>query len=132
MTGDEAEIGAQLERWVRAVQRRDLAGVVADHAPEIVMFDVPPPQQGVRGLDAYQETWPPFFAWLDAGAVFELESLQVTAGVDVAVAWALLRCGRPEDFAEHPDTRLRITFGLREDAGRWLVVHEHHSYAATD
>ena len=62
---------------------------------DIVMFDVPPPDEGVRGIDAYRETWPPFFEWQARGAVFEIESLDVTAGDDVAYAQALLRCGTP-------------------------------------
>ncbi|MEV0476720.1 nuclear transport factor 2 family protein, partial [Streptomyces prunicolor] len=24
--------------------------------------------------------------------------------------------------------RLRLTFGLRKEKGRWLVAHEHHSF----
>jgi hypothetical protein len=28
----------------------------------------------------------------------------------------------------HPGNRLRITFGLRRDGGRWIVAHEHHSF----
>src|SRR5690606_32510721 len=63
-----------------AVHRGDLAGVVADRTEDIVMFDVPPPHQGVRGLDAYRETWPPFFRWQAAGASFDIESLDITAG----------------------------------------------------
>ena len=39
----------------------DLNGVLADHSDNIVMFDVPPPYEGVRGIDAYREMWPPFF-----------------------------------------------------------------------
>ena len=27
------------------------------------MFDVPPPEDGVRGQEAYRDTWPPFFEW---------------------------------------------------------------------
>jgi uncharacterized protein (TIGR02246 family) len=128
---DEDEIRALVERWVQAVQQADLPGVLAQHAPDIVMFDVPPPEEGVRGIEAYEGTWPPFFEWLASGAVFELESLQVTAGQDVAFAWALLRCGTPEELAEHPGLRLRITIGARRDAGRWVVAHEHHSFPVT-
>jgi ketosteroid isomerase-like protein len=92
---------------------------------------VPPPYQGVRGLAAYRDTWPPFFEWQRQGAVFEIESLDVTAGADVAFAYALLRCGTPEEFAEVPERRLRLTVGLRKDDGRWVVTHEHHSFAIT-
>ncbi|MFV2099039.1 MULTISPECIES: YybH family protein [unclassified Micromonospora] len=120
-------------RWTAAVQRRDLAAVLADHADDIVMFDVPPPQQGVRGIDAYRESWPPFFQWLaSGGGVFEIESLEVTAGDDVAFAYALLRCGTQASLAEQPDVRLRLTLGLRRQNGRWIVAHEHHSFPLAD
>jgi ketosteroid isomerase-like protein len=108
MATNEEQIRTLIGRWTAAIQRRDLDAVLADHADDIVMFDVPPPQQGVRGIDAYRESWPPFFQWLDSGAVFEIESLQVTAGDEVAFAYALLRCGIEKSFAENPDTRLRL------------------------
>jgi len=125
---DEKLIGELVERWVAAIRAGDLTGVIADHAEDIVMFDVPPPQDGVRGIDAYRDAWPPFFRWLAGGAVFEIVRLEVTAGADVAFAHALLRCGAPEHLARHPGHRLRITLGLRKDDGRWVVTHEHHSF----
>ena len=131
MDTDEQEIRDLIERWAVAVHAGELDGVLADHAPDVVMFDVPPPHQGVRGLDAYRETWPPFFEWQASGAQFEIESLEVVAGGDVAWAWALLRCGTPDELEAEPDRRLRLTVGLRRDAGRWAVVHEHHSFAIT-
>jgi ketosteroid isomerase-like protein len=82
----------------------------------------------VRGLDAYRETWPGFFAWQASGAVFEIESLTVTAGPEVAFAFALLRCGTPAQFERDPEQRLRLTIGLRKLDGRWTVTHEHHSF----
>jgi hypothetical protein len=53
------EIRELIERWARAVHAGDLDTVLADHADDIVMFDVPPPYEGVRGIDAYRETWQP-------------------------------------------------------------------------
>jgi ketosteroid isomerase-like protein len=126
---DEQQIRTLIERWAAAVHEGDLATVLADHDPGILMFDVPPPYQGVRGIDAYRETWPGFFAWQASGAVFEIESLDVTAGADVAFASALLRCGTPEQFEREPEQRLRLTVGLRRAGGRWTVTHEHHSFA---
>jgi uncharacterized protein (TIGR02246 family) len=125
---DEMQIRQLIEGWARAVHAGDLDGVLADHADDIVMFDVPPPHEGVRGIDAYRRTWPPFFEWQAQGAVFEIESLDVTAGDDVAFAHALLRCGSPQELAERPALRLRLTLGLRKEPGRWVVAHEHHSF----
>jgi uncharacterized protein (TIGR02246 family) len=117
-----------VERWARAVHDGDLDGVLADHAPDIVMFDVPPPDDGVRGIDAYRECWPPFFEWQRSGAVFDPVEVQVVAGADVAYAYALLRCGTPDELAKEPGRRLRLTLGLRREEGRWVVAHEHHSF----
>ena len=128
MADDEQQIRTLIESWAAAVHRGDMAGVLADHAGDIVMFDVPPPHDGVRGIDAYRETWPPFFQWQAQGASFEIVSLDVTAGSDVAFAHALLRCGSKEELAADPDNRLRLTIGLRKDGGRWIVTHEHHSF----
>ncbi len=128
MSDDQSRIRDLVERWARAVHAGDLDTVLADHAEDIVMFDVPPPDDGVRGIAAYRETWPPFFAWQASGAVFEIVALDVTAGADVAFAHALLRCDTPAELAAHPDQRLRLTLGLRKEAGRWVVAHEHHSF----
>lgn len=130
MPDDELQIRALIERWATAVRRGDMDGVLADHADDIVMFDVPPPHEGVRGIDAYGETWPPFFEWQARGASFDIVSLEVSAGDDIAYAHALLLCGTPQDRAEHPERRLRLTLGLRKEGGRWVVAHEHHSFAA--
>ncbi|MBC9729448.1 SgcJ/EcaC family oxidoreductase [Streptomyces sp. TRM68367] len=125
---DEAQIRTLITRWAEAVHRGDLDGVLAQHAGDIVMYDVPPPHEGIHGLAAYCVTWPPFFAWQAQGACFDITSLHVTAGTDVAYAHALLRCGTPEELAERPTLRLRLTFGLRKEGGRWVVAHEHHSF----
>jgi uncharacterized protein (TIGR02246 family) len=122
------EIRRLVESWARAVHEGDLSTVLADHTDDIVMFDVPPPEDGVRGLDAYRATWPPFFEWQRGGAHFELVEMDVTAGDDVAFVWALLRCGTEDELATDPARRLRLTIGLRREGGRWMVAHEHHSF----
>ncbi|MGY1625048.1 YybH family protein [Geodermatophilus sp. SYSU D00965] len=128
MSDDDAAIRDLVTRWAEAVHTGDLDAVLADHAEDVVVFDVPPPDDGVRGLAAYREIWPAFFAWQRQGASFELVELDVTAGSDVAYAHALLRCGTPEELAEAPGRRLRLTLGLRREDGRWVVAHEHHSF----
>jgi uncharacterized protein (TIGR02246 family) len=128
MTDDEAAIRELIQQWAEAVHEGDLPRVLADHADDIVMFDVPPPNDGVRGLAAYQQTWPPFFTWQRQGACFEIVSLEVTAGHDVAFAFALLRCASAQELRDDPDNRLRLSVGLRKERDRWIVAHEHHSF----
>ena len=131
MTDNEEQIRTLIERWAQAVHSGDMSGVMEDHADDIVMFDVPPPYEGVRGIDAYRETWPPFFEWQARGASFEIVSLEVTAGDEVAYAHALLRCGTQQELTDNPENRLRLTLGLRKEDGRWVVAHEHHSFPWT-
>jgi uncharacterized protein (TIGR02246 family) len=131
MNDDEQRIRTLIETWAAAVHRGDLETVMAHHSADIVMFDVPPPYEGVRGTGAYRDTWPPFFEWQARGASFEITELAVTAGEDVAYAHALLRCGMPDELAENPELRLRLTLGLRREGGEWVVAHEHHSFPDT-
>ncbi len=128
MANDERQIRTLIENWAEAVHRGDLDGVLVDHSDDIVMFDVPPPFEGVRGIDAYRETWPPFFQWQAQGTSFEIVSLEVTAGDDVAYDHALLRCGTANELAAVPENRLRLSLGLRKEQERWIVAHEHHSF----
>ncbi len=130
MTKDEDSIRTVIQQWAGAVRNRDLDLVLADHSDDIVMFDVPPPHEGVHGIDAYRQTWPPFFEWLAQGGSFEIVSLDVTADDNVAYAHALLRCGTPQGLADNPASRLRLTLGLRKEHARWVVAHEHHSFPA--
>jgi len=128
----ETDVRDLVDRWIKAITACDIDGIVADHADDIVMYDVPPPSDGVRGLADYRKAWEPFSEFMRAGATFELLDLDVTAGPDVAFAHGLLRCGTPKDLADHPEYRLRLTIGLRKRADRWVITHEHHSFPLCD
>jgi ketosteroid isomerase-like protein len=57
-TRDEDDVRQLIERWAAAVHAGDHDTVLDRHDAGIVMSDVPPPEDGVRGLDAYRATWP--------------------------------------------------------------------------
>jgi uncharacterized protein (TIGR02246 family) len=126
----KAEIGALIESWAAAVRRKDMDGILAHHAEDFVMFDVPPPLV-VRGLAAYRETWPLFFGASPDRPGFDIRELTIEAGDTVAFAVALMRCITVRDGTTH-DLDFRLTIGLRKIDGRWMFVHEHHSVPATD
>src|ERR1700737_5242037 len=88
----ESQIKAVIEAWADAVRRHDLSGLLAHHAQDIVMFDVPPPLQS-RGMDSYRKTWDLFFPYHEPSQAFDIEELAITAGEDVAFAVAIMRCG---------------------------------------
>ena len=96
-----------------------MAGILAHHVDDMVMFDVPLPLQSL-GMEAYRETWELFFRYSSGGpGSFDLVELDVTAGDTVAFAHGIVGIGA---------SRLRLTVGLRKEKGGWLIAHEHHSY----
>lgn len=117
---DETEIVALLENWAEAVRARDMGRILAHHGEEMLMFDVPEPLFS-RGLAEYRATWENFFHYSPGGPrSFDLSDIAVTADGAVAFGTAIIGIF---------DSRLRLTVGLRKEAGQWLIVHEHHSYA---
>ena len=130
MTSNEVEVRTLFERWVQAVQDENLDGIRADHDPEILMFDVPPPFVS-RGLEAYMVTWRTFFRWQAKPVMFEFHDVTIHAGSDVAFLTAIGRCGDTSS-GQRVDLDFRLTVGFRRHEGRWRIVHEHHSIPATD
>jgi ketosteroid isomerase-like protein len=116
---DEGEVRSLIASWESSIRAGDLDAVLAHHADDVVMFDVAPPLRR-SGLAGCRAAWEPF---VHGGphAHFELGELAVHAGTDVAFAHALLRLkpGAPYE--------VRITLGFAKRAGRWTLVHEHHS-----
>ena len=130
---EETRIKSLLESWADAVRRHDVPAILAHHAPDIVMFDLPPPLQ-CKGIEAYEQTWELMFRYHKPGAAFDIEELSVTAGWDVAFAVAIMRCG-PDSSSNPADKNgfpFRLTVGLRKIDGDWRIAHEHHSEPATD
>src|SRR5882672_3682926 len=128
-TIDESAIRGQVENWAKAVRTRDLDGILANHSPEILMFDVPPPIQS-NGIEAYKKTWDLFYSCSPDPAVFDITEMNVTAAEDVAFVTALMRCVVTEVNRDGVDLDFRLTVGLRKIAGQWTVMHEHHSIPA--
>ena len=130
---EEPRIKILLENWADAVRRHDLPAILAHHAQDMVMFDLPPPLQ-CRGIAAYEQTWELFFRCRKPGAAFDIRELVITAGADVAFAVAIMWCG-PDSSANPKDKDgflFRLTVGLRKVDGDWLIEHEHHSEPAAD
>ena len=120
--------------WSRVGQGQSAARIsmefLANHSPEILMFDVPPPAQS-KGMEAYKKTWDVFFAWFQDSGVFDISELKITAGDDVAFATALMRCAGTEANGDKIELDFRLTICFRKIDERWTVMHEHHSVPAS-
>src|ERR1700760_2673753 len=128
---DAQQIRALIDRWAAAVRSEDLAAIRADHDPDILMFDLPPPFLS-RGIDAYMSTWGTFFANVAKPVTFAFDDIEITAGTDVAFATAKGRCISLDRAGNHDPLEFRLTMGLKKTDGRWRILHEHHSLPAFD
>jgi uncharacterized protein (TIGR02246 family) len=126
---DQAEIRALIDRWAKAVRDEDRTAIRADHDPEILMFDVPPPFAS-RGIDAYMATWDTFFRSQEKPVAFDFHDVKITVGQDVAFTTAIGRCVNIDPHGRREPLEFRLTMGLRKIAGRWRIMHEHHSLPA--
>ena len=127
----ESAIREIFEQWAAAVRAEDIDGIRANHSPDMLMFDVPPPLWS-RGLDAYMETWQLFFKSQVRPVVFNFEDVEITASQDVAFVTAIGRCVYIASDGDSTKLQFRLTMGLRKQDDRWWIVHEHHSVPATD
>jgi uncharacterized protein (TIGR02246 family) len=128
---DEAAVRGVIECWTAAVRRRDIDGILKNHSPDIVMFDVPLPFQS-RGIDAYRKTWDMFFSWTSDPIPFDVTDMNITAGNDVAFVVAAMACAEPGSDGKPKPLDFRLTVGLRKIGGQWTIMHEHHSVPAVD
>jgi uncharacterized protein (TIGR02246 family) len=131
VSADEVAVRDLIEAWAGAVRRKDYNGILRSHAADFVMFDVPPPFKSV-GLDAYRATWDLFFSWSSDPVRFEIQEMDVTAGANVAFAFATMRCGAPGSDGKTEPLDFRLTICLRKIDGRWMIAHEHHSVPGED
>lgn len=129
-TNDEIAIRNLVENWASAVRRKDLSGILRNHSPSMLMFDVPPPLQS-KGIEAYKQTWDLFFSWSHDPVVYDISEMSIMAGSDVAFVTAVMRCAGTEANRNDIELDFRLTIGLRKIDNQWIVMHEHHSIPAT-
>jgi len=122
---DHIEIETIIKNWVIAIQKRDIAGILANHSENIIMYDVPPPFQSV-GIEEYKNTWEQsFFNGTESG-VYKVLEMTIEAGIDIAYCFGILQCSWNNNGV-FEDIKFRLTIGLKKLIGKWIIFHEHHS-----
>jgi len=122
---NETMIRQLVENWAKAVRNRDMDAILAHHAEDIVMFDVPEPFQ-LEGIDAYRKTWDMFFKYTERGG-FDIQQLKIVADEDVAFCIAIMKCSDKSGGGDFLPLDFRLTIGLKKINNQWTIVHEHHS-----
>jgi len=99
---------------------------LANHAPNVLIFDVLPPLK-YEGAAAYRKSWEEWQPETAGPGIFEFLDLKVTADSEVGFAHAIIHCGgKHPDGSSFEDT-VRATFCLQKIRDRWLIVHQHIS-----
>jgi ketosteroid isomerase-like protein len=122
---NEAQIRELVENWAKAVREHDMEKIMAHHADDMVMYDVPPPFKSV-GIDAYRDTWNIFFKYTRPG-VFDFVNLNIVADENVAFCFADMKCADKSGSEDYIELPFRLTIGLKKTGDQWMIVHEHHS-----
>lgn len=114
----------------RALRAKDLDALMANYSPDIVTFDLMPLQ--TLGADAYRKNFEAWFASVQGPIDFEVRDLDVTLRDDIAFCHYLGHVRSTRTSGEKTDYWVRVTAGLQERNGRWMVTHEHVSLPFLD
>jgi len=123
---DEARIRELMDNWAKAVSVKDIKEIMSNYAPDILLFDLPPPLE-YRGADAYRKNWEEWLPTFQGPIGYEIRDLNITAGDGVAFCHSLNRISGTRTNGEQTDVWVRATVGLRKIDGKWMITHEHLS-----
>ncbi len=134
--GDRSTVSAEqqirdvLARWADATSTGAQDRVLANHAHDVVIYDVLPPMR-YRGAEAYRRSWEEWQPRTEGEMTFELHDVEVVAGPEVAFAYGLLHCAGSTPGGGSFEDWVRATFCLQKRGERWLVSHQHMSMPRT-
>lgn len=124
--GEEARIRELIEERVRAISAKDVAALMSNHAPDMVMFDALDPLRYV-GSEAVRERAGQWLSWYQGPVGYEVRDLSVTAGDGAAFCHYLYRVTGTMTNGREVDMWVRSTVCFRKTDGAWVVTHEHTS-----
>jgi len=126
MSADEAEIRHIMHDWARALEAKDLDGLVKDYASDAVLFDAIPPYKTV-GRDAIRQAWANCLPYFPEQFKSEHRDIQIHVSGETAFAYCLHHFVPTPPSDPIGQSWMRVTIGFRKMGGQWKVIHEHVS-----
>ncbi len=128
----EALIRQRIQDVVKALSAKDIEGVMALYAPNIVSFDIASHFGVLRyvGTDNKRRAWQEAFAAYTGPFAYEIHDLNVATHGELAFAHSLNHVNGTLASGHSTDMWLRWTACFRRIDGVWLVVHDHVSVPA--
>jgi len=127
----EALIRERIEDAVKALNSKDIDGVMSLYAPNLISFDIVP-SPGLRyfGAENKRRAWQEAFATFTGPFNYEIHELNVTTNGELAFVHSLNHVKATLSSAQITEIWLRWTACFRRIDGLWLVVHDHASVPA--
>jgi ketosteroid isomerase-like protein len=128
----EALIRERVEDLVKALNAKDIDGVMSLYAPNIVSFDIAPQFGALRyvGAENKRRAWQEAFATFTGSFAYEVHELNVTTEGELAFVHSLNHVRATLASGQITELWVRWTACLRRIDGLWLVVHDHVSVPA--
>jgi len=128
----EALIRERVEDLVKALNAKDIDGVMSFFAPNLVSFDIAPHFGALRyfGAENKRRAWQEAFATFTGSFDYEVHELNVTTEGELAFVHSLNHVRATLASGQITELWVRWTACLRRIDGVWLVVHDHVSVPA--
>ena len=123
---NEQQIRLLLERWAHATRTGRRDEILANHAPDVLIYDVLTPLK-YESAAAYRAGWDEWQPDTQGEGAFALRQLVVVAADDAAFAHGLIECGGSLPDGTSFEDLVRATFCLRKIGGEWKITHQHIS-----
>src|SRR4051812_22343427 len=91
-TTEEVAIRKLVDAFVASIRAKDVDGVMAAFAPNVVSFDLGPPLQHGGG-ETFAKRWRELFDAYEGGLDYEVRDLSITTSGDVAFSRSLNQMG---------------------------------------
>ena len=124
--GDGGQIRALIDDQIKAVRAKDVSGLLASYAPDVLVFDLVKPLQ-YHGSDALRKRAAEWLSSFEGPVGYEVRDLSITAGDDVAFCHSLNRVTGTTTQGKKIDMSWRATLCCRKIDGKWMVTHGHSS-----
>jgi len=126
MAKGEAEIRALIDSQIKAVRARDVGGLLASYAPDVLVFDLVNPLE-YRGSGALRKRAAEWLSSFEGPVGYEVHDLRITAGDDIAFCHSCNRVMGTTTQGKKIDMSWRATLCCRKIDGKWMVTHGHSS-----
>lgn len=123
---DEAQIRGLIEDRINAVRTKDINGLMFNHTPDVLSFDVINPLR-YTGSDTVRKRAQEWFSLYQGPIGYEIRDLSITTGDDVAFCHYLYQVSGTKTDGGKVDMWVRATVCYRKIEGTWMVTHEHGS-----